>query len=89
MLAKLKYGAALVVAACLTLGSLTNSALAISVEVAKKCQALAAEAYSVCFVFLLGDCLLQFRNFHRFYQHNLRLFDWPMEVLLPCHSLNR
>jgi len=40
-----KRWSALVALICIAVGSMTNSASAITVEVAKKCQALTAKAY--------------------------------------------
>jgi hypothetical protein len=43
--AKLKYRIALVVLSCIAIGSMTASTSAITVEVAKKCDALLAKAF--------------------------------------------
>jgi hypothetical protein len=45
VLAKLNCGPALAAAICIALGSMTISASAITIEVAKKCGALTAKAY--------------------------------------------
>jgi hypothetical protein len=45
MFANPKFWSALVVLICIAVGSMTNSASAVTVEVAKKCQALSAKAY--------------------------------------------
>ena len=45
MFANLKFGSALVALICIALGPMTNSALAVTAEVAKKCEALTAKAY--------------------------------------------
>ena len=45
MYARLKFVSALIVLVCMTVALLTGSASAISVEVAKKCNALTAKAF--------------------------------------------
>ena len=45
MLANLKSGSALLAMVCIVGGAMTNSAPAISVDVAKRCSALLAKAY--------------------------------------------
>jgi hypothetical protein len=45
MFANLKLGSALVALICIAAGSMTNSASAVTAEVAKKCAALTAKAY--------------------------------------------
>jgi len=45
MFANLKFGSTLVALTCMAGGSMTNSASAVTAEVAKKCAALTAKAY--------------------------------------------
>ena len=45
MFPKLTYGTVLVALICIAVGSVTNGASAITVEVAKKCQTLSDKAY--------------------------------------------
>ncbi len=45
MFANLKFGSTLVALTCIALGPMTNSASAVTAEVAKKCAALTAKAY--------------------------------------------
>ncbi len=45
MLVNLKFGSALVASICIALGPMTNSASAVTAEVAKKCEALTTKAY--------------------------------------------
>jgi hypothetical protein len=45
MFTKVKFGGALVALVCIVVGPMTNRASAVSVEVAKKCNALAAKAF--------------------------------------------
>jgi len=45
MFTKVKFAGALVALVCIVVGPMTNRASAVSVEVAKKCNALAAKAF--------------------------------------------
>jgi hypothetical protein len=45
MLGNLKSGSALAVLVCIAIGSMMGSALTVTAEVAKKCEALAQKAY--------------------------------------------
>jgi hypothetical protein len=45
MLANVKFWGALVAMSCILVGPLTDRALAVTVEVAKKCQGLTAKAF--------------------------------------------
>jgi len=45
MFANLKFGSTLVALTCMAGGSMTNSASAVTAEVAKKCDALTAKAF--------------------------------------------
>jgi hypothetical protein len=45
MFARLKFGCALLTLACVALNSVPNSALAITAEVARKCNALTAKQF--------------------------------------------